>query len=272
MDKRHGFTRRALTNHHLCREPFDPVFQFRPFKLYIITNEDGSLAISSEKDSGDVFLSPFNKNNKYSWVLIDSDTGAICFFYDLKSYFSIKLIDGTIPVTRNDILNNGTFTFNSDNTIVLKENPKYCLAYKPIQENKTEGINTGNVSIADTQNASMKKEGFFSFLFGSISEPFSELFNPLTEPVLEAVRLENVEKGQYLNKWKYVEIMDLRTLTDNADTIQELKTINDSSDAKIKALQRMIDNNKAICDIETTYRDDKITGYEQNWFIKTFLK
>ena len=252
MNKRNGFTRRAMTNHYLKKEGFDPTFQFRPFKLYIITDEEGSYAITSETESDDVFLSVPNVKNKHQWVLIDSDTGAICFFHDLKNYLSINLVDGIVKVKRSDILNNGLFNFNSDNTIQLRSNVNYCLGYQKVREEEAP------------------KESFFKTLFHD-PRHVMEFFDPKTEPPLEAVRYEDVG-DTYANKWKYVEVYDLRDLTDNADTIEELTTVNASDNQRIDALQKMIDNNAKLYEIETAYRDEKIKGYEDNWFIKWFLK
>lgn len=258
MNKRRGFTRRAMMNHHLKKENFDPTFQFRPFKLYIITDMEGKYAITSEKDSDDVFLSsPPSKDNKYQWVLIDSDTGAICFFYDLKNYMNINLVDGVVNVKRSDVLKDGLFNFNSDNSIQLKANTEYCLAFKKITS-------------AETTAKEEKKESFFKKMFSDPRHNI-EFFDPKTQPALEAVRYENIN-DTYSNKWKYVEVYDLRTLTDNADTISELKTINASGSEQISALQKIIENNKKMCEIETTYRDEKINGYEKNWFVDMFLK
>lgn len=260
MEKRKGFTRRAMMNHHLKRENFDPIFQFRPFKLYIVTDFEGKYAITSEKDSDDVFLSsPPSKDNKYQWVLLDTDTGAICFFYDLKNYMSINLVDGVVNVKRSDVLKDGLFNFNSDNTIQLKSNTNYCLAYKKIGQ----GTNSAG-------SEAEKKESFFKKLFNDPRHNI-EFFDPKTQPALEAVRYEKID-DTYSNKWKYVEVHDLRTLTDNVETINELQTINSSGNEQISALQKLIENNKKMCEIETTYRDDKINGYEKNWFIDLFLK
>lgn len=264
--KRMGFKPTAVNNRHVRTfESFDPTFQFRPFKLYMITSEDDKYAISSEKDSDAVFLSKPDKNNKYQWVLIDSDTGAICFFYDLKNYMSIDMIDGIIKVKRNDILLNGLFNFKQDNTIIVKSYPKYCLAFRRIATPAPAAA----AAPADA-NGAPKKEGFTSRVWNA----FKEGFNAATEPVLEAVATDAVAKEPtvFSSKWKYTEIMDLRSLTDSADTISELQTVGTNNNKQITALQRMIENNKTLSDIEIQYRDDKISGYESNWFIKAFLK
>lgn len=229
INKRRGFTRRAMADYNFVREHFDPTFQFRPFKLYVITDDDGKFAITSEKDSDNVFLSKVDLKNKYQWVFVDSDTGAICFFYDLKSYFNIDIVEGTVKVKRSDILENGLFNFDSDGKIQLKSNANYYLGYKELEH-----------------------------------------FNEETEPVLEAVRKDMLD--EYKCVWKYVEVFDLRNLTDNADTIEELKTVNANGDKQIDALQKMIEKNKQLTDIEIEYRDNKIKGYEDNWFIRWFLK
>lgn len=267
--KRLGFKPSAMNSSHLrTTESFDPTFQFRPFKLYMITSMDEKYAITGEKDTDSVFMSKPDRNNKYQWVFIDSDTGAICFFHDLKNYMSIDIVDGTIKVRRSDILLNGLFNFKTDNTIILKQQPKFCLAFKPIVEKKEEAPATDPK--AAPANGAPKKEGFTFRLWNA----FKEGFNTATEPILEVVSLDDVAKTPevFSTKWKYVEIMDLRSLTDSADTIAELQSVGSSNNKQITALQRMIENNKEISDIEIQYRDSKIAGYEQNWFIRAFLQ
>lgn len=268
INKRKGFKPRALMNKCFNRqESFDPTFQFRPFKLYIITTEDESYAITGEDGSDSVFLDKPNKNNKYQWVLIDSDTGAICFFYDLKSYMSIDLVDGIVKVKRSDILKDGLFNFKADNTILLKSNPNFCLGFRKISQPKEDANTNTNT---DAKTTETKKESFFN----KIHYYLSEKFNPSTQPVLEAIQLSEIKKtpSNFSNTWKYVEIVDLRNLADNADTINELTQINNNDNKQITALQKMIETNKQMNDIDIKYRDDTIKGYEQNWFIKMFLK
>lgn len=252
INKRNGFKPRGINVFtvvpHANVETFDPTFQFRPFKLYQITTEDGKYAITGEKETNSVFLSTPNKNNKYQWLLIDSDTGAICFFTDLLNYMSIDMALGVVNVKRSDVLLKGLFNFKANNTITLKEHPKHCLAFTLLQAEKP------------------KAESFI--------ESFIEFFNPATEPALEVVELAAVEAnpGKYSNTWKYVELMDLRTLTDNADTIKELEAVGDANDKQILLLKRKVENANAMAGVEISYRDNKIKGYEDHWFIKHFLK
>ena len=129
MNKRSGFTTRFLRRQRNA-ERFDMVFGTFPNRLYVLTDTTGQYAITGEEDSDYVVMKKVDKTNKYQWVLVDADTGTICFFTDLKNYMSITVIDAQINVNRSDILKNGTFTFNSDFTITLKDYPDYCLAFK----------------------------------------------------------------------------------------------------------------------------------------------
>lgn len=268
INKRMGFKPNTIKNHFVrTHETFDPNFQFRIFKLYMITTQDDKYAISGESGSNAVFLTKPDKNNKHQWVLIDGDTGTICFFYDLNAYMSIDLIDGVTTVKRSDVLLEGSFTFKTDGTIVMKNKPKYCLAFRNIKPAAAENKAT---YIPTAVNGLPVNEGFFS----STWRAFKEGFNAATEPVLEAVALDTISKtpADFTNTFKFVELMDLRKLTDNADTITELEKIGNTNDKRITALQKMIETNKEISDIEIQYRDSKISGYEDHWFISTFLK
>lgn len=270
-------TRQSLANTH---ERFDPTFQFRPYKLYTITDTTGTYAISGESASDSVFLTTPDSTNKYQWVFIDSDTGAIVFFYDLKSYMQIDITTGTINVKRGDILSNGSFTFNSDNTIQLTSNTNYCLGFVPIMSSsedspedspEDETLTDSPTESFITKGKRIIKEGFTS-LMGSnkrSSKRSVERYDPLVEPTLEAVR--TTESSGYSTTWVYNEVHDLRTLTDNIDTIAELTTVNDNSSAQVTALQNIVSNNQAIYDIEIQYRDDIIKGYQDNWYVSNFV-
>lgn len=256
MNKRSGFATRFLRNPHITSEKFDVVFGTFPNRLYVLTDSTGQYAITGEEDSDYVVMKTVNKKNKYQWVLVDADTGTICFFTDLKNYMNINIINGQINVKRSDILKNGTFTFNSDFTITLKNNySDYCLAFK-------------KPSVA---------EGFINkFLGGSL---IREYFNADVDIPLEVVKTKDINLNEYSNTWKFELVYDLRDLTDNADTIEELKNANASGDAQINALQQLIENNKKQFETEIGYKDaklkeytDKVNKYESNWFVNLFLK
>lgn len=267
INKRMGFKPRGINAMTLTQESFDATFQFRPFKLYQIVSEDDAYAITGEKESDSAFLSKPDKNNKFQWVFIDADTGAICFFNDLKNYMNIDMVNGIVKVKRSDILLHGTFNFKADNTITLKDYPKHYLGFTKIGTNTPAAKSDANSESPAV--GEKKQESFISRFFGLF-----ESFNASTEPELEAIPFEIYDKepNKYSNKWKYVELMDLRDLTNNADTIKELEKIGDNDDKQITLLNRKIENAKAISELEIEYRQNKIDGYEDHWFIKHFLK
>lgn len=153
MNKRAGFTSRFLQTARITNEKFDTVFGTFPNKLYILTDERGGLAITGDSESDFVYMKPIDKKNKYQWVLVDGDTGTICFFTDLKNYMNITVLDdGEVHVKRSDILKNGSFTFNSDKTISMKDGySNYCLAYRiiPGDDSPLEVVDRNDSSISN---------------------------------------------------------------------------------------------------------------------------
>ena len=236
MNKRAGFKTRFLQNTRITNEKFDTVFGTFPNKLYILTDESGKYAITGEAESDYIVIKPVDKKNKYQWVLVEADSGTICFFTDLKNYMSITISDeGIIHVKRNDILKNGSFVFNSDKTISMKDGfSDYCLAFRK-------------------------------------HESFAEFFNPETDTPLEVVHNENIDSS-YSNKWKFELVYDLRELTDYMDVKEDIEKVNASGNAQVKALQDLMNLNKKQYEADLAYRDNKINYYENNWFIKLFYK
>ena len=236
------------------KEGFDLVFGTFPNRLYVLTDDSGQYAITGEANSDYIVIKPVDKKNKYQWVLVDADTGLICFFTDLKNYMNIDVTDGIVHVKRSDVINNGTFVFNPDHTISLKNNyTDYCLAF-----NKSK----------------LKSEDKESFI-----RKLVERFNPDVDTPLEVVKITDIDLNVYSNKWKFELVYDLRELTDTATTIEELTEINNTSDSQIKSLQQLIENNKKKYDEEISYKDNKIKDYtdlinryESNWFVRWFLK
>ena len=273
MDKRAGFTTRFLRRPHIVAEKFDTVFGTFPNRLYILTDVTGQYAVTGEEDSDYVIMKPVDKKNKYQWVLVDADTGTICFFTDLKNYMSINVVNGQVNVKRSDILKNGTFTFNSDFTITLKNSySNYCLAFKKSSDQELVSEQPKASDVYDGNNV----ETFFSRIFGNNK---IEYFDEKTDIPLEVVKLKDMDSNVYSNTWKFELVYDLRDLTDNADTIEELQNANASGDRQVDALQKLVENNKKQYETELGYKDnkikeytDKINKYESNWFVDWFLK
>lgn len=277
MNKRTGFTTRFLRRPHIVAEKFDTVFGTFPNRLYILTDTTGQYAVTGEEESDYVIMKKVDKKNKYQWVLVDADTGTICFFTDLKNYMNINVVNGKINVKRSDILKNGTFTFNSDFTITLKNGySDYCLAFKKPSAKKVN-VEEDDTSKEETQQP---KENFFNKLFRLKNYTSNiEYFDEKTDIPLEVVKLKNLDLDTYSNTWKFELVYDLRDLTDNADTIEELQSANMSGNAQVDALQKLIENNKKQYETELGYKDnklkeytDKINKYESNWFVDWFLK
>lgn len=253
MNKRAGFTSRFLLSSRIRSEKFDTVFGTFPNRLYVLTDEGGKYAITGESDSDYIVMKPVDKKNKYQWVLVDGDTGTICFFTDLKNYMSVSVggggdggdEGGTIHVKRSEILKNGTFTFNSDKTLTMKNGfSDYCLAFR------------------------RKKEEVESFLsFGGRKE----LFNADEDIALEIVKRDEIDSS-YSNKWKFELVYDLRELVGLAEMKEDIEQVNASGNSQIEALQKIIELNKKQYETELGYKDDLINRYEGNWFVRTFLK
>lgn len=270
ITKRAGFKPRAINSHNqfVHRETFDYTYQFRPFNLYIITDDSGKYAITGENESDAVFMSTPNKKNRLQWVLCDTDTGCIAFFSDTKSYMNIDLIDGVIKVKRSDLMKEGLFKFNADRTMTMMSNPKFQLAFKlPTAEKKEEAAKPADAKAGD------KKEGFGSLLWRRFKEGFKEAYDPLSEPVLEAVYVDTITKnpGMYSNTWKFEQVLDLRDAVHSMDTVEEMQKMDKNSDTRFASLQQMIANEKELAKAEIEYRDAKIGAYEKHWFISTFL-
>lgn len=296
--KRRGFKPNIHNNPYLRpqMERFSPEWQTRPYCIYMLVSRDGDYAITSETGVPEVFLDKPDKKNKGQWLFIDTDTGAIAFFYDMKNYFSIRIVEGNVQVTRDDIIQNGIFDFKGDFTIQLRNNPSYKLGYymKWKEGTPQPGSDAGTTQPATAADAGTTqqegtpqpqqestpppaKEGFFASMWRYMKEGFmQESFNKDTAIMLEAINVTTNEfkknEHMYAMKWKAEKIYDLREMTDNADTIEELTKVGLNNDTQITALQKIIDSNKQITDIETKYRDGLVARYEQNWFIDMFLK
>lgn len=230
------------------REHFDIVHGTFPNRIYILSDTNNDLAITGESESEFIMMQPPDPNNKYQWVMVDSDTGAINFFVDLTNRLSITIAPDGSPVKRSDVLKNGNLVFNSDRTITLRDYPNYCLAYKKF-----------------------------------IVDPFSNLFMSKeyfsASDTLLLVMPINLVTSEYINTWKFTQVHDLRDLTDNLDLINELWTASTSGDIQVTSLQQLIETNKLQHQTELEYKNkklqdanEKINEYESNWFVRWFLK
>lgn len=269
MNKRAGFKPFYLQHSQRIRENFDTVYGTSPNKLYMLTDESGMYAITGD-DTEYIALKPKDKKNKYQWLLVDADSGVICFFTDLKNYMQIDVVEGIVHVKRGDILQNGAFTFNKDKTLSIKDGyTNYCLAFK---KTTTEGT-TSTPSEEGTSTPSAV-EKFMRYL-----PLIRETFDPQKDVLLEVIDKNDPNISNYSIKWNFELVQDLRELTDNIEVIKQLQEANASGEQRSETLQNLIDTNKTKYETQIGYKDSKISlyesiirKYEDNWFVRWFLK
>lgn len=292
MNKRAGFKPFYLQHSQRIRENFDTVYGTSPNKLYMLTDESGMYAITGD-DSEYIALKPKDKNNKYQWLLVDADSGVICFFTDLRNYMQIDVVEGVVHVKRGDILQNGSFTFNKDKTLSIREGyTNYCLAFKKSDVSGTNEGTNGNSNGNSNGNANSGSNGTpteGSNSAASVVESFirsvrrslmfREAFDPNVDILLEVVDKNNPNISQYSTKWNFELVQDLRELTDNIEVIKALQEANESEEQRSETLQNLIDTNKTKYDTQISLKDSKISlyetiiqKYEDNWFVRWFLK
>lgn len=287
MNKRAGFKPFYLQHSQRIRENFDTVYGTSPNKLYMLTDESGMYAITGD-DSEYIALKPKDKNNKYQWLLVDADSGVICFFIDLRNYMQIDVVEGVVHVKRGDILQNGSFTFNEDKTLSIREGyTNYCLAFKKSDvsgSNVDSNNGTNEGSTAAPTEGSMESQGVTSVVESFIRSvrrtlTLREPFNPNVDILLEVVDKNNPNISQYSTKWNFELVQDLRELTDNIEVIKTLQEANESEEQRSETLQNLIDTNKTKYDTQISLKDSKISlyesiiqKYEDNWFVRWFLK
>lgn len=269
MNKRAGFKPFYLQHSQRIRENFDTVYGTSPNKLYMLTDESGMYAITGD-DTEYIALKPKDKNNKYQWLLVDADSGVICFFTDLKNYMQIDVVEGIVHVKRGDILQNGAFTFNKDKTLSIKDGyTNYCLAFK-----KTPTESTPSTPSVEVTGASSAVEKFMRYL-----PLIRETFDPQKDVLLEVIDKNDPNISNYSIKWNFELVQDLRELTDNIEVIKQLQEANASEEQRSETLQNLVDTNKTKYETQIGYKDSKISlyesiirKYEDNWFVRWFLK
>lgn len=294
MNKRAGFKPFYLQHSQRIRENFDTVYGTSPNKLYMLTDESGMYAITGD-DSEYIALKPKDKNNKYQWLLVDADSGVICFFTDLRNYMQIDVVEGVVHVKRGDILQNGSFTFNKDKTLSIREGyTNYCLAFKKSDVSGSNGSNGGSdggmnegptdaptegdtEALTESQGVTSVVESFIRSVRRTLT--LREPFNPDVDILLEVVDKNNPNISQYSTKWNFELVQDLRELTDNIEVIKTLQEANESEEQRSETLQNLIDTNKTKYNTQISLKDSKISlyeniiqKYEDNWFVRWFLK
>ena len=129
-------------------ESFDPNWQFKQYNIYEIVTTDQKYAITADKETNEVYLSPPDPNNKAQWMLVDSDTKAISFFDIDGGYLDVNYKAGNKTVF-TDTITNGRFTFDKNGKIGI-ENTSLYLAFKPNGGSKQD--TTSNEPIPNEQD------------------------------------------------------------------------------------------------------------------------
>lgn len=261
---------RIRTNPHLT-ESFDLVHATFPLKVYACVDKTGKFAITTDGTKSDnVKITAFDPKNENQWVMVEPETGLIMFFSSWKSYVSVDLIDGEeMDVMRSDTLMNGEFVFGDEGEIKLKENLKYGLAFKKakLDYKNTKSAIDMDGSYLYSDSKVKNRESFLSRLMSSIVEAFDEK----TDTPLECVKLSDVKDGdEYSFQWKFVELYDLRDLTDSARENELLIQANSQGDTSLKSYKDALETQKTRFEDQNKYLQGVIDGYEKRWLVKNF--
>lgn len=282
---------RARQNKFLQRntnanEHFNANLQFRPYELYIVTDETGKYALTCEDGSNSIFLSTPDDKNKNQWVFMDSDTGnnrvgisggstgTIAFFNPTDGYLSIDFKGEVYYVTRDHSLLDTIFEYEGINGMIkLRDKPNYVLAFKRVAEKQSETIlpeetntqGTPEGSPADAANAE-------NYVIRSVKRAMRERFNKETEPQLEVVNKNSMDKKIYSYRWTWHRVVDLREFIRNAEVDAQNKKMLEESSNKADAQQKVIKNLELQRQTDNAYYNAIIKGYEDLPGIKWFNK
>lgn len=272
INKRNGFKPKYIRNNvsyvqtpnMFYQERFDLVNSTNPLRVYAIVDETGKFAITSDGLTSDqILVAPFDSKNENQWMLVDSDVNLIKFFSSWKSYFSIELYsnskdDDIITVNHSDTLLNGTFDFE-DNYIKIHNYPSFGLAFKKALLNY------------DSTPSATDKESFLQ----RAAKWIIETFDSSKDTPLECVNLSTIDTDVYSIKWKFVELYDLRDLTDCARENEMLQEANKSGDSAITSYENALKSAQTINKDQADKLNELnsiINNYESNWIVRTFLK
>ena len=251
-------------------ESFDLVHATFPLKVYACVDDTGKFAITADGTKSDnVKIMPFDGKDENQWLLVEPETGLIMFFNSWKSYVSIDILDGQeMDVMRSDTLMNGEFVFGDDGEIKLKGNLGYGLAFK---KSKLDYENTKSASEIDgsymySDSKVKKQESFLS----RAMKPIVELFDEATDTALECVKLSDIDDNIYSYRWRFVELYDLRDLTDSARENELLMQANSQGDTSIQAYKDMIETQKSRYEEQGKYLQDIIDEHEKHWIVRNF--
>lgn len=269
-------------------EHFNANLQFRPYELYLLTDETGKYAITYEDATNSVFLSPADDKNKNQWVFMDSDTGnngkggyggttgTIVFFNATGGYLSVDYKNDPILVTRNDNLIDTIFSYKGINQeIVLRDKPDYCLAYKRIQSTPAAPSTAPPAqNPAPEPEPSPTTTNPESYVIRSVRRALRERFNKETEPELILLNLKSssINKGDYSYRWTWHRVVDLRDFIKNAELDAQNKKMLEESSNKADAQQKVIKNLELQKKTDSDYYNSIIKGYEELPGIKWFNK
>lgn len=179
----------------------------------------------------------------------------------------------------NVSFNNMSLTSNNDNEITLSttdlNNAKqwmlldsdvgYFIFFNEMNAYPT--IVDGNIGRSDQ---SKNKYGFDNFKL--FIETSSNKYYFKVSDAENVMKLGLTTSQNDATVWTFKEVMDLRETANNQEIINDLKTMNDTNNSKIDALQKLIDKNEEIYNAELKYYKDKVQNVENNWLLNTLYK
>lgn len=238
---------RSSGNH---KEAFDLVNQTQTNKVYVCVDRATQKFAIGYDDSDSSFeapvlVKPLDINDRSQWLMANSDSGIMTFFYTSANHFRIDFEKdnelGIIPIKRSDKFKNAIFTFGNNGEIFVKlanssDPTLWCLAFK---KGDLEGASTQPEKqfsdwdqryqyYKDESSAEYKKEGFLSSLWNAVN-PFAsthkEGFDIAKEARLELVNYEKMDRNVYSYQWIWYTVWDVRTATNLALETEQIKDL-----------------------------------------------
>ncbi len=215
------------------REQFNQNLQFRPTHLYLVMSSDKQYALTCEKDTFDIFLTPPNAEDPNQWCFLDSDTGGggdsgtICFFNFQDGY--IKVPDTKLPVfaQRNHSIENAMFQFETDGYISLKSSKEQILAFrKPGSQIFNDRITeiTGKPYVPGAETP-------------TDSDASKEPFDIYKYPALEIIERKYATDPNYSCKWTYQDVLSLNDMYNENQNSKKIADIEKATEEMKKQME-----------------------------------